>query len=210
MTEETTTTEISNEDLELKAAALADLKERATKLGIKFHPAIGEEKLREKVAEAMAEGVKPEDDEAGTEATEETGETGEVQQVAYASPETGQQKAARLKAEASALIRVRVTNMNPNKREWEGEIFTAANSVVGTFRKYVPFNVPWHVPRIILNQLRQRKFQYFITEKDQRGNKTQRGELLSEFAIEELPPLTEEELRKLAQRQAMAAGTAKD
>lgn len=200
MTEETFT-DNGAEDLALKAAALEDLKERATKLGIKFHPTIGEDKLREKVAEAMTRL-----DGENTPASEESDEVAATS--AYVAPkETKAQQAYRLKSEASELIRVRVTNMNPNKREWEGEIFTAANSVVGTFRKFVPFNVPWHVPRIILEQLRQRQFQHFTTEVDQRGNKVRRGRLIAEFAIEELSPLSEKELKELAQRQAMAAGT---
>jgi len=200
MTEETII-DIGAEDLALKAAALEDLKERATKLGIKFHPMIGEDKLREKVAEVMARL-----DGENTPASEESDAVAATS--AYVAPkETKAQQAYRLKSEASELIRVRVTNMNPNKREWEGEIFTAANSVVGTFRKFVPFNVPWHVPRIILEQLRQRQFQHFTTEVDQRGNKVRRGRLIAEFAIEELSPLSEKELKELAQRQAMAAGT---
>ena len=200
MTEETFT-DNGAEDLALKAAALEDLKERATKLGIKFHPMIGEDKLREKVSEAMTRL-----DGENTPASEESDEVAATS--AYVAPkETKAQQAYRLKSEASELIRVRVTNMNPNKREWEGEIFTAANSVVGTFRKFIPFNVPWHVPRIILEQLRQRQFQHFTTEVDQRGNKVRRGRLIAEFAIEELSPLSEKELKELAQRQAMAAGT---
>jgi hypothetical protein len=200
MTEETIT-DNGAEDLALQAAALEDLKERATKLGIKFHPMIGEDKLREKVAEAMTRL-----DGENTPASEESDEVAAIS--AYVAPkETKAQQAYRLKSEASELIRVRVTNMNPNKREWEGEIFTAANSVVGTFRKFVPFNVPWHVPRIVLEQLRQRQFQHFTTEVDQRGNKVRRGRLIAEFAIEELSPLSEKELKELAQRQAMAAGT---
>lgn len=200
MTEETIT-DNGAEDLALQAAALEDLKERATKLGIKFHPMIGEDKLREKVAEAMTRL-----DGENTPASEGSDEVAAIS--AYVAPkETKAQQAYRLKSEASELIRVRVTNMNPNKREWEGEIFTAANSVVGTFRKFVPFNVPWHVPRIILEQLRQRQFQHFTTEVDRRGNKVRRGRLIAEFAIEELSPLSEKELKELAQRQAMAAGT---
>ena len=199
MTDETNT-DIGTDDPELRAAALEDLKERATKLGIKFHPSIGEEKLREKVSEVLAE------QDATEQATEET----EAVRPAPAVSETTAQRSVRLKREASALVRVRVTNMNPDKREWEGEIFTASNSVVGTLRKYVHYNVPWHVPRIILNQLRQRQFQHFITETDAKGRKVRRGRLVPEFAIEELPPLSEKELKALAQRQAMAKGTSEE
>jgi hypothetical protein len=102
-----------------------------------------------------------------------------------------------------------VTCMNPNKREWEGEIFTTGNMVVGTFKKYVPFETVWHVPQIILTMMRQRKCQVFHTVTDKRtGTKSRRGKMVNEFAVEVLPELSDTELQDLAQRQAMANGTA--
>jgi hypothetical protein len=96
--------------------------------------------------------------------------------------------------------------MNPAKKEWDGEIFTAGNSLVGSMTKYVPFNADdgWHVPRIIYQQLVQRQCQVFTTVRDSRGNTSRKGKLIKEFAIEVLPMLTAEELKDLAQRQAMA------
>ena len=75
-------------------------------------------------------------------------------------------------------------------------------------KRYVPYNAEdgWHVEQILLNQLRERQCQIFVTEKDSRGNKIRKGKLIREFAIEVLDPLTEEELHDLAQRQAMAKG----
>ena len=98
--------------------------------------------------------------------------------------------------------------MNPAKKEWEGEIFTVSNNAVGTVKRYVPFNTEdgWHVEHILLEQLRERQCQIFVTEKDSRGNKVRKGKLIREFAIEVLDPLTKEELAELAQRQAMARG----
>ena len=98
--------------------------------------------------------------------------------------------------------------MNPAKAEWDGEIFVAGNSLIGSIKKFVPFNADdgWHVPNIILQMLRERQCQIFVTEKDSRGNKIRKGKLIREFAIEVLEPLTEEELHDLAQRQAMAKG----
>ncbi|MCM2973728.1 hypothetical protein [Larsenimonas suaedae] len=169
---------------------LTVLKNRATAMGIAFHPNIGVDKLREKVNAALTESA-PEQDAPATDST---------------SGETAAQRRARLKREASKLIRVRVTCMNPLKREHEGEIFTAGNAMVGSFKKYVPFNADdgWHIPQIIYNQLTQRQCQVFYTERDARGNTTRKGKLIREFNVEVLPPLTEAELKELAQRQAMA------
>jgi len=109
---------------------------------------------------------------------------------------------------ASRLVRIRVNCMNPNKTEWEGEIFTVGNRFFG-FKKYVPFNNDegWHVPFMIYEHLKERKCQIFYNTKDDRGNKTREGKLIHEFAVELMDPLTSEEMQELAQRQAMANGT---
>ena len=156
-------------------------------MGISYHPSIGVEKLREKVNGALtgadtakdpvAPGVESEDD-----------------------------IRRRQKLRASELVRVRVACMNPAKKEWEGEIFTVGNTVVGTFKKFVPFNAEdgWHVPRIIYNQLVERQCQIFVAAKDERGNPIRKSKLIKEFAVEVMPALTKDELEELARRQAMS------
>lgn len=178
--------EFDNTDLPM-VDELTTLKARADLLGISYHPSIGVEKLREKINAA----VEPKADEVP---------------VASAESETPGQKRARLQREAAELVRVRVSCMNPFKKEWEGEIITTGNTAVGTYKKYVPFNTEdgWHIPRIIYNQLVQRECQIFVTVRDSRGNTSRKGKMIKEFAIEVLPPLTTEELAELARRQAMA------
>ena len=180
----------------LAATELENLKSRAEKLGVKFHPSISAEKLREKIKAHQADGEG------------EAGEAGEAEPKAEDTTENPSLKKLRLKREALKLVRVRITCMNPAKKEWEGEIITVANNAVGTVKRYVPFNIEdgWHVEHILLEQLRERQCQIFVSEKDSRGNKVRKGKLIREFAIEVLDPLTEEELRDLAQRQAMAKG----
>ena len=172
------------------------LKQRAQTLGIKFHPSIGLESLRSKVSAALTGG---DAEEAAEEPVPEA-----------PAAESRIQMRNRLRKEASALVRVRVTCMNPNKKEWKGEIFTASNSIVGTFRKYVQFNTEegWHVPQIILNMIKARQFQTFYTIKNERGVAVRKGKLVPEFAVEVLPPLTEKELLELSRRQALAGGVA--
>lgn len=184
-----------DEAAQLAAAELENLKVRAEKLGVKFHPSISAEKLREKIKAHQAEG----EGEAGS---------NEPKEKPASAEEHPSLKKLRLKREGLKLVRVNITCMNPAKKEWEGEIFTVSNNAVGTVKRYVPFNTEdgWHVEQILLNQLRERQCQIFVTEKDSRGNKIRKGKLIREFAIEVLDPLTEEELDELAQRQAMARG----
>ena len=178
---------------QLAAVELENLKARAEKLGVKFHPSISADKLREKIAASQASGE-------GEVGNSTSGEAGEVESPAA--------KKLRIKREALKLVRVRVTCMNPLKKEYEGEILTVSNNAFGTVKRYVPFNNEegWHVEQVLLDVLRERQCQIFYTEKDSRGNKVRKGKLIREFAIEVLPPLTEKERKELAQRQAMAKG----
>ena len=169
---------------------LTALKARADMLGLKYHPSVGVDKLREKINAAMADD-KPVEAEVATPVAEET---------------VGERR-FRKRKEATELVRIRVSCMNPAKKEWDGEIITAGNSLVGTFSKFIPFTDAedgWHVPRIIYNQLVQRQCQVFTTTRDGRGNSSRKGKLIKEFAIEVLPNLTVPELAELAQRQAMS------
>jgi len=184
--------DIDNDDALVTQDELTSLKARADLLGLSYHPSIGLEKLREKVN-------------AATTASDKQDKPAAVEVVAVAE-ETESQRRARKKRESNELVRIRVTCMNPAKSEWEGEIITAGNSLIGSFTKFVPFNAEegWHVPRVIYNQLVQRQCQIFTTVRDARGNSSRKGKLIKEFAIEVLPNLSPEELQELAQRQAMA------
>ena len=174
-------TELDDDQSAVEQAALEGLKERATKLGVKFHPNIKAEALLAKIKEVQDE----------------------VPQVVVKQEKPVTQ--IDHKKEANKLIRIRLVCMNPAKKDWEGEIITVGNSVVGTIKKYIPFNADegWHVPKFIYDALVERQCQVFVTIKDSRGNALRRGKLIKEFSIEILPPLTEQELQELARQQAM-------
>ena len=166
---------------------LAALKARADLLGLPYHPSIGVDKLREKVNAVLLDKT---DGAVSVAPAQETDSAVRIRQI----------------EEATKLVRIRVTCMNPAKKEWEGEIFSVANAVVGTHKKYVPFNVEdgWHVPNIIYQFMIACECQIFHTVTDARGNKGRKGKLIKEYAIEVLDQLTSVELKELAQRQAMA------
>ncbi len=195
--------ELDNDQTELPVVdELTALKERADKLGVTYHPSIGLEKLREKVNAAITSEVKSDEDESDQAKPNESDE-----EVLAVKEETLAERRHRKRMEANELIRVNITCMNPAKKEWEGEIITAGNSLVGSFKKYIPFNTVdgWHVPRVILNQLKERQCQVFYTYKDPvTGQTTRKGKLIKEFGIEYLDNLTPKEIHDLAQRQAMA------
>jgi hypothetical protein len=183
-----------HDDQEVIQDELSALKDRADLMGLSYHPSIGLEKLRTKVQDALSD-TPPKAVAVAVPASEG------LPQIESADEFRG-----RKRKEASELVRIRLSCMNPNKKDWAGEIITTGNSLVGTFAKYVPFAAEdgWHVPRIIYDQLVDRKCQVFVSTRDSKGNTTRKGKLIREFAIEVMTPLTIDELKDLAQRQALA------
>lgn len=175
-----------NDTTLLATDELASLKQRADLLGISYHPTIGVDKLREKVNAAVTKDTPA--------------------QTAAAAVESEGVYRQRCIDEATKLVRIRLTCMNPLKKEWDGEVLTVGNAVVGTLKKYIPFNADdgWHVPHMMYEELRDRQCQVFYTKTLPNGEKVREGKLIKEFAIEVLPQLNKEELAELAQRQAMA------
>lgn len=173
-----------------KEEQLQALKNRANMLGITFHPNIKYDKLKEKVDEKLAE--MPDKDPMDTGLTPQKTE--------------GQLKMERIK-KASKLIRLNITSVDPNKRDWSGEYFIAGNSEVGFFKKYVPYGLDWHVPEIILNTIKDKKCAVYLNDPKQKGQKIRK--LVKAYNVDILPPLTKEEIEELAKAQA-ASGRLED
>lgn len=173
---------------EITQDELATLKSRADLMGIQYHPSIGLDKLREKINATL------------------NGKPQEAEKFGMGAVETEAQMLQRMRDEQLSLVRIRITCMNPSKADWQGELFTVGNSLIGVVTKFVPFNADdgWHVPKILLDFMQERQCQVFVTGKTKNGVSIRQGKLIKEFAIEILPPLTKEELQELAQRQAMA------
>lgn len=115
-----------------------------------------------------------------------------------------------IKNEAMKLIRVQITNLDPKKKDLQGEIFTVGNSVIGTVRKFVPYGEVtengYHIPNIIYNMLKRKKFLNIRTRRGPKGEQIVEQNWAQEFSITVLPPLTEKELKELATAQ-LAAGS---
>lgn len=165
----------------------ATLERQADLIGVAFHPNISTDKLRERVAAKLNE----------TASDVSTGQTQEPT-VGAAKTESENERRIRLRKEASKLVRVQITCMDPMKKEYQGEIITAGNAVVGSFRKFVLFNEPYHIPNIILKQLQEKQCQIFTTVKGERGQRVRKGKMIKAYAIQVLPALTQEELNELA------------
>ena len=171
----------------IEKSELELLKDRATTMGIQFHPNIGVEKLREKL-DGVLSPVEPD--------------------TPTKTKETIAQRNARLRKEAIKLVRVNLTCMNPAKSSWGGEFISVGNNAIGFIKRFIPFEAEdgWHIPAVFLEVLKERKFQTFYTTKIN-GHKVKKGKLIKEFAIEILPDLSVDELKELAAKQALKENT---
>ncbi len=206
------------------------LKQRATQMGIVFSNNIGLDKLRERV-NAKMEGL-PDPEEAPVAPPVPVDPVQPVTPVAPAvvtpaveapvinpltglpegfDPDAGLTTRQILMRDQMKLVRVRIANLDPSKKDLSGEILTVANEYIGTVRKFIPFGEAtdegYHVPQCLLSMMQERKFQTIRTIKDRRSGtvRVETGEA-REFAIEILEPLSEAEMRQLATAQQAAGG----
>jgi hypothetical protein len=193
------------------------LKRRAEMLGVDFSNNIGLDTLKKRITDKL-EGIDPE--EAAPEAApQEPAGSAEPQvnaltgQPVLDRPLTKKELRAQIIAENMRLIRIRITCMDPKKKDLPGEIFTIANEFLGTVRKYVPFGEAtddgYHVPFCIYQMLDEKRFLNVRTRKGKNGTPVVESNYLKEFSMEVLPALTQDELNRLATAQA-AAGSLSD
>lgn len=192
-TDQTQDEETSSQEVD----ELSLLKQRASLMGIKYSNNISIEKLRERINGKLVEEEQEE-------------------KTATSIAKTVEGKALTLRQKLikdnMRLIRLRITNLDPKKKDLPGEIITVANEYLGTVRKFVPFGETtengYHVPYCIYTLLRARKFLNIRTFKDRQnpGQIKIEQSWSPEFALDVLPPLTQEELDKLATAQSAAGG----
>ena len=105
--------------------------------------------------------------------------------------------------QAMKLTRVVVTPNDPAMVNYPGLIFTVGASGLNNGRmvkKFVPFNNEegWHVPQIILNQIKNAEMQKFKTVTRANGDKVLEPYFTKKFNVRILDPLTPEELKRVA------------
>lgn len=185
----------------------AMLKQRARMMGISFSNNISVEALRAKIAAKM-EG-RSDEDEDQQEQPPAPPQLHDPSEPAPTRPLTLREK---LVKENMKLVRLRIVNLDPKKKDLPGEIFTVANEYLGTVRKFVPYGEKtdegYHVPYCIYKMMKARKFLNIRTYKDRQNQNQIKIEQnwANEFALEVLPPLTREELARLGAAQLAAGG----
>lgn len=178
---------------------LSLLKMQAKTLGIVYSNNIGVDTLRAKIKAKLED----------TAEIVEAGSNTPADEAATSKPVKRKTLRQHLQDEQMKLIRVRIMNLDPKKKNLHGEIFTVANEYIGTVKKFVPYGEVtdngYHLPMILYKELDDRKFLNVRTIKGRNGDTTRvETNWVKEFAFEVLPPLTQSDLDKLATQQAAA------
>lgn len=169
--------------------AIASLKKQADRLGVAYKSNTSIATLQKAISEKLNEPIGGEDS-PEPEATE----------VKITKPEG--KTADDYYNEAMKLVRVIITPMESTKAtNLESELFCAGNSVVGTVKRTIPFGEEWHVEQILLNSIKEKKYQMFMSKKNAQGAVITTAKLVPAYSISILDPLTQEELDKLAEMQ---------
>lgn len=144
---------------------------RAEKMGMKVSPNIGIETLKERIHEKLREDNPTEEDELET-----------------------------ARKECVKLIRVEISCLDSSKSELDGEFFQSANGVCN-IKRYIPFNVPWHIEQILFDTIKEKRMQKIVSAKE--GSSINKKTILAAaYAIEKLDSLDKEGLDSLAKSQA--------
>lgn len=199
----------TNENTEVREIDL--LRQRCKLMGITFSNASGVDVLRKKIEDKLA-GTTEQPDEPEAESETEAlnplaGDTaGEV-------PTAKMTLRQQLLRDAMKLVRVRITNMDPKKKDLTGELISIGNEYIGMVTRFVPFGESTdegtHVENVIYEELADRKFLHIRMVKDKRtGTDRPVSSWVREFALDVLPQLTQEELNRLAAAQTAAGSLA--
>lgn len=106
-----------------------------------------------------------------------------------------------LKDEAMKLVHVIITPNDPIKQQMGQEYFACGNSALGTVARIIPFGENWLVEQMLLNTIKEKQVQLFITKRDSKGNEYKESKTVPAYQITELPLPTKAEIDELARVQ---------
>lgn len=176
--------------LPIEVDELTMLKQQAKTLGIEHSNNIGIDTLREKIKKVLESSL-----DSIPEVKENDSITKKIAKKSFRQA---------MFDEEMKLIRCKITNLNPQKKNSPGEIFTFANGFLGTVRKFIPYGdvteVGYHIPNCIFKQLQERKYLQIRVLKVN-GREEIKTDWVREFSLEIMPPLTSEEITQLANAQ---------
>lgn len=114
---------------------------------------------------------------------------------------------SRQKRELTKLRRVIVSCMDPGMKDWDTTPFLSfSNSIITLPTIVVPLNIEWHIPQAYYDLLKDQKCYISVRSRDIKGRPITVRKEINKYTIQDLPPLTTQELLELKQAQIMRDG----
>lgn len=111
---------------------------------------------------------------------------------------------------ATKLVRFKLVCQNPTRQQQPAITITVGNNLIGQVTRVLPLSPEayaegWHAEQCIVDALLAKRFHTYQRVKSKDGKSTTTKLVATpEFSIQILPPLTEEERKALAHRQAQS------
>lgn len=166
------------------------VREKANELGVKWHPAMKAETIQQKIDEFL----------------EENAPTHIVPSVLH---ETPAQRQARELREATALIPVTVTSMDPADAQVSAVTISVGNRKIGQITKVIPFGFKWFMPKLLVEEMEKKMFVRNAMVPVPGGNERLNQQWIKKYAIQYHPIPSPEELQELARLQLQGNELAK-
>lgn len=99
-----------------------------------------------------------------------------------------------------ALKRVIITPMSTHEKNLNAIFLSVSNADVSA-KRYIPLNTETHIETILYETLKHKKTQVFVSERLANGGMYRASKQIDAYAIQDLPPLTKQELEALAKAQ---------
>jgi hypothetical protein len=182
-----------------------EIRQELTDNGVTLHHKTGTKKLASTLAEVRTKEYKEEIKEATSKFPPGSTEASRAAKAKFIKERDNLTPTQ----QAMKLTRVIVTPNDPLMVNHPGLIFTVGMSGINNgemIKKFVPFNNEegWHVPEIILRQIEHAEMQKFKTVTNAKGEKVLEPYVTKKFNVRTLPPLTRDEMEKLAASQQAA------
>lgn len=109
--------------------------------------------------------------------------------------------------EIRELVRVRISNVDPQDANLPGVVKTFTNAKLGTVRRHIPFNSDfykngYHIEKCIYDILKNEKYNRAVQKTNSQTKQTFTVlDAFPKYSIEVLEPLNKEELEKLSKDQ---------
>jgi len=203
--------------MDLEGKSRDELKEIADAYGIKYSPNIGENTLRERLMErlgdiddnnplAMPDEEYEDSPLPGDEAELNLQPSEEPRKRTGFDLDPGLAKRQKVLKQMMKLVRCRISPFDPQFKDWPGIILEAGNRIHKE-KRYIPFNKDWHVPQVLYDVLKNKKYRRRIERKDPATGKPIYEQVMEPaYNIEVLPPLTKEELEEIRRNRAARGG----